>query len=126
MIDMHMHTTYSDGADSLIEVLKKAESLKLEYISITDHDTCEGYKELAKLDVKKYFSGQIINGVEIKCAYKKRLIEIHLFMISCFCCSLIFEIALFKMVKSVKSSFLTAIPSLKVSSNLALIFNCPI
>ena len=41
MIDMHMHTTYSDGADSLIEVLKKAESLKLEYISITDHDTCE-------------------------------------------------------------------------------------
>ena len=76
MIDMHMHTTYSDGADSLIEVLKKAESLKLGYISITDHDTCEGYKELAKLDVKKYFSGQIINGVEIKCAYKKRLIEI--------------------------------------------------
>ena len=76
MIDMHRHTTYSDGADSLIEVLKKAESLKLEYISITDHDTCEGYKELAKLDVKKYFSGQIINGVEIKCAYKKRLIEI--------------------------------------------------
>lgn len=76
MIDMHMHTTYSDGADSLIEVLKKAESLKLEYISITDHDTCKGYKELAKLDVKKYFSGQIINGVEIKCAYKKRLIEI--------------------------------------------------
>lgn len=76
MIDMHMHTTYSDGADSLIEVLKKAESLKLEYISITDHDTCEGYKELAKLNVKKYFSGQIINGVEIKCAYKKRLIEI--------------------------------------------------
>ena len=76
MIDLHMHTTYSDGADSLIEVLKKAESLKLEYISITDHDTCEGYKELAKLDVKKYFSGQIINGVEIKCAYKKRLIEI--------------------------------------------------
>ena len=76
MIDLHMHTTYSDGADSLIEVLKKAESLKLEYISITDHDTCEGYKELAKLYVKKYFSGQIINGVEIKCAYKKRLIEI--------------------------------------------------
>ena len=76
MIDMHMHTKYSDGPDSLIEFLKKAESLKLEYISITDHDTCEGYKELAKLDVKKYFSGQIINGVEIKCAYKKRLIEI--------------------------------------------------
>lgn len=76
MIDLHLHTTYSDGADSLIAVLKKAEGLKLEYISITDHDTCEGYKELENIDFKKYFSGTIIKGVEIKCAYKKRLIEI--------------------------------------------------
>lgn len=76
MIDLHLHTTYSDGADTLIEVLKKAEKLQLEYISITDHDTCEGYRELEKLDVKKYFSGTIIKGVEIKCAYQKRLIEI--------------------------------------------------
>ena len=36
MIDLHIHTTYSDGADSLIEVLKKAEQNKLEYISITE------------------------------------------------------------------------------------------
>lgn len=76
MIDLHLHTTYSDGADTLVELLENAEKLKLECISITDHDTCEGYKELEKLDVKKYFSGIIINGVEIKCAYKKRLIEI--------------------------------------------------
>lgn len=76
MIDLHLHTTYSDGADTLVELLKKAEKLQLEYISITDHDTCEGYRELEKLDVKKYFSGTIIKGVEIKCAYQKRLIEI--------------------------------------------------
>ena len=31
MIDLHVHTTYSDGADSLIEVLKKAEELKKEH-----------------------------------------------------------------------------------------------
>ena len=76
MIDLHLHTTYSDGADSLIEVLKKAEKLELEYISITDHDTCEGYKELEKINIKKYFTGTIISGVEIKCSYRKRLIEI--------------------------------------------------
>ena len=76
MIDLHMHTTYSDGTENCETVLKKCQQKNLDYISITDHDTCEGYKELAKLDVKKYFSGQIINGVEIKCAYKKRLIEI--------------------------------------------------
>ena len=77
MIDLHMHTTYSDGADTLIQVLEKAEKLKLQYISITDHDTCEAYKELEKLDVKKYYSGTIIRGVEIKCSYQKRLIEVH-------------------------------------------------
>ena len=76
MIDLHLHTTYSDGADSLTELLKKAEELKLEYISITDHDTCEGYRELEKLNVKDYYTGNIIKGVEIKCAYQKRLIEI--------------------------------------------------
>ena len=76
MIDLHIHTTYSDGADSLIEVLKKAEKLKLEYISITDHDTCKAYEELAKLEVEKYYTGKIIPGVEIKCAYNKRLIEV--------------------------------------------------
>ena len=76
MIDLHLHTTYSDGADSLIEVLKKAESLKLEYISITDHDTCEAYKEVEQIDINRYFTGTIINGVEIKCSYQKRIIEI--------------------------------------------------
>ena len=30
MIDLHVHTTYSDGADSLIEVLKKAEEIAAE------------------------------------------------------------------------------------------------
>ena len=76
MIDLHLHTTYSDGADTLIEVLKKAEYLELEYISITDHDSCEAYKELEKLNVQEYFKGTIIKGVEIKCAYNKRLIEV--------------------------------------------------
>ena len=76
MIDLHIHTTYSDGADSLIEVLKKAEMNKLEYISITDHDNCNAYKELKSLDIKEYYNGTIIPGIEIKCGYNGRLIEI--------------------------------------------------
>lgn len=76
MIDLHLHTTYSDGTDSLIEVLKKAEKLELKYISITDHDTCEGYNEIKRIDVSKYYTGEIIPGVEIKCGYKSNLIEL--------------------------------------------------
>ena len=34
MIDLHMHTTYSDGTDTVKELLEKAESLGLEVISI--------------------------------------------------------------------------------------------
>ena len=76
MIDLHIHTTYSDGADTLIEVLEKAEKLGLKYISITDHDNCKAYKELENLDIKKYYTGTIIPGIEIKCSYNRRLIEI--------------------------------------------------
>ena len=46
MIDLHMHTTHSDGSDSVEELLTKAEKLKLSLISITDHDSIDGYKEL--------------------------------------------------------------------------------
>lgn len=76
MIDLHVHTNNSDGADTTIEVLEKAEKLGLTHISITDHDNCKAYKELEEIDVKKYYTGTIIPGIEIKCSYKKRLIEI--------------------------------------------------
>ncbi|MGN1326846.1 MAG: PHP domain-containing protein [Clostridia bacterium] len=76
MIDLHLHTNYSDGADSVTELLENAEKLKLEYISITDHDNCKAYKELKKEEIRNKFSGTIIPGIEIKCAYGKRLIEV--------------------------------------------------
>lgn len=76
MIDLHMHTVYSDGADTLIEILKKAEKNKLDYISITDHDNCNVYMDLKNIDVKKYYSGKIIPGIEIKCSINGRLIEV--------------------------------------------------
>lgn len=76
MIDLHIHTTYSDGADSLIQVLEKAQKLKLEYISITDHETCKAYPELEKINREKYYRGTIIPGIEMKCGYHGRLIEI--------------------------------------------------
>lgn len=76
MIDLHIHTHYSDGTDSVIELLKKAENLNLECISITDHDNCKAYKELENINIKDYYSGKLINGIEIKCAFKGRLIEV--------------------------------------------------
>ncbi len=65
MIDLHMHSIYSDGTDSVIELLEKAQSKKLTYISITDHNTCGAYEEIKEIDLKKYYSGKIIPGIEL-------------------------------------------------------------
>lgn len=65
MIDLHTHTKYSDGADSLIELLKNAESKKLNIISITDHNTALAYDELGKMNYKQYYTGKIIPGIEL-------------------------------------------------------------
>lgn len=65
MIDLHMHTKYSDGTENCISVLQKCEEKKLDYISITDHNTVNAYFELEKIDLKHYFSGKIIPGVEL-------------------------------------------------------------
>ena len=45
MVDMHMHTKYSDGDKSVKEILEMCEEKKLEYISITDHNTCKQYED---------------------------------------------------------------------------------
>lgn len=63
MVDMHIHTIYSDGDKTLEEILKKCEEKKLDYISITDHNTCKQYEDKALKE--KIFSGKIIKGIEM-------------------------------------------------------------
>ena len=75
MIDIHMHTIYSDGDKTVEEVLKMCEERKLEYISITDHDTCKQYEDEA-LKNNKIFSGKIIKGTELHAAFQNKNIEI--------------------------------------------------
>lgn len=63
MVDMHIHTVYSDGTKTVEEVLKICEEKKLEYISITDHNTCLQYEDEALN--KHIFTGKIIKGAEM-------------------------------------------------------------
>ena len=66
LIDMHVHTNYSDGQYSPDEVIKRAIDSNVGVMAITDHDTLGGIK---KIDRNKDFikeSGiKIINGIEI-------------------------------------------------------------
>lgn len=75
MIDLHMHTIYSDGDRTIEEVLKMCEERNLEYISITDHDTCEQYEDEA-IKNNKIFSGKIIKGAELHAVFQNKSIEI--------------------------------------------------
>ena len=75
MIDIHMHTIYSDGDKTVEEILKMCEERKLEYISITDHDTCKQYEDEA-LKNNKIFSGKIIQGTELHAVFQNKSIEI--------------------------------------------------
>ena len=75
MIDLHIHTIYSDGDKSIAEILKMCEEKKLEYISITDHNTVKQYEDrLIKND--NIFSGKIINGVELNAVFQDKNIEV--------------------------------------------------
>ena len=71
MVDMHIHTIYSDGDITIEEVLKKCEEKKLEYISITDHNTCKGYND-EFLKNNTIFSGKIVMGAEMKATLDNR------------------------------------------------------
>ena len=75
MIDIHMHTIYSDGDKTVEEVLKMCEDKKLEYISITDHENCKQYDDEA-LKCNKIFSGKIIKGSELHAVFQNKNIEI--------------------------------------------------
>lgn len=78
MIDLHIHSTYSDGSLTVKELLQEAQNKQLEIISITDHDKVEAYGELSNLDIKQYFSGKIIPGCEFKCYFQEYKLPIEI------------------------------------------------
>ena len=65
MIDLHAHTTVSDGGDSPRELVAKAAAAGLDAIAVTDHDNDSGCDEAVaaglELDV------EVVRGVEISC-----------------------------------------------------------
>lgn len=62
-IDLHVHTTFSDGTLSPSEVVHLAKSAGLRAIAITDHDTVRGNKEA--IDEGKKVGIEVVSGVEV-------------------------------------------------------------
>lgn len=72
MIDMHVHTNYSDGDLSPSELIKLAIEKGIRILAITDHDTIEGIKTINRNNEIIINSGiKIINGIELSAKVSK-------------------------------------------------------
>ena len=45
LINLHIHTTHSDGAADFADIIKQAQDKGYKYIAISDHNTMNGYVE---------------------------------------------------------------------------------
>ena len=74
LVDLHIHTYYSDGTMSPKEVVEEAKKKNLGIIAITDHDVLDSYEELKKEAEK---AGIIaIRGVEIDAIFEGHLVHL--------------------------------------------------
>lgn len=64
LVDLHIHTTASDGSDSPAELLEKVRAAGLRVFSVTDHDTIDGALEMEGLVGE---SPVFLRGVEFSC-----------------------------------------------------------
>ncbi len=63
-VDLHLHTTISDGRFSPAEIVHKAAELGLAIIALTDHDTVDGISPALEA-AKKFPQLKIIPAVEV-------------------------------------------------------------
>lgn len=67
-IDLHMHSTASDGSYTPGELAEECKKLGIEYAALTDHDTLDGVREF--LEASKKIGLRAISGVEFNVAYE--------------------------------------------------------
>lgn len=73
-VDLHVHSTASDGTYTPAELVQLAVSAGLSAFALTDHDTIAGISE-AKLAAADC-NCEVISGVELSCDYNGR--EVHM------------------------------------------------
>ncbi len=74
MIDLHSHTTASDGTDSPAQLIRLAQQTGLRTLAITDHDTFAGYETATSLAGEA--GVDLVCGVELSCRHGAK--NIHL------------------------------------------------
>lgn len=76
-IDLHTHSTASDGSMSPAELVRHAKERGLAAVALTDHDTVDGIQEAIKEG--KRSGVEVIPGIEISVRYKPEMHVLGLF-----------------------------------------------
>jgi predicted metal-dependent phosphoesterase TrpH len=76
LIDLHTHTTASDGALSPIELLERARVAGVSQLAITDHDTVKGYRVALEHYTQVCDEVTLLPGVELSCRWSGCTIHI--------------------------------------------------
>lgn len=74
-IDLHVHSSASDGSLTPEEVVALAKNAGLCCFALTDHDTVDGVERAIQY-AKKLTGIDVISGIELSCYYQNR--EIHI------------------------------------------------
>lgn len=78
MIDLHTHTTASDGSFTADELVFAAKEARLSAIAVTDHDTVDSVAQ-ALIAGEKY-GVEVVPGVELSCNWEREMHIIGLFI----------------------------------------------
>lgn len=73
-IDLHVHSTSSDGSYTPSQLVKLAEEKKLAAFALTDHDTVSGIEEA--MEAARESSVEVVPGIEFSTRYENR--DIHI------------------------------------------------
>lgn len=73
-VDLHVHSSFSDGTDSPADLVNKALSAGLKAFALTDHDTTDGIDEA--INAGNELDIEVIPGIEISTDYLDK--EIHI------------------------------------------------
>ncbi|WP_372378599.1 PHP domain-containing protein [Vibrio natriegens] len=75
-IDLHSHTTASDGRLEPKDLVDRALSFDIEVLAITDHDTVDGLVPAKQYVEENQLPIKIINGIEISTVWQNK--DIHI------------------------------------------------
>ena len=73
-IDLHTHSSVSDGTDTPAELVRKAQAAGLDVVGLTDHDTFDGLDEAAAEGDR--VGVHVVRGMELSCSRQANSVHV--------------------------------------------------